>query len=87
MTDNLLLRQDQDGVAWLTLNRPAARNALSAPLMTALEAALDAIAADPAIRVTVIAGPARPSAPGTICGRCAGWTRPGWPRCSPSVPA
>lgn len=56
MTDNLLLRQDQDGVAWLTLNRPAARNALSAPLMTALEAALDAIAADPAIRVTVIAG-------------------------------
>ena len=51
-----LLRQDRDGIAWLTLNRPAARNALSVPLMTALEAALAGIEADPAIRVVVIAG-------------------------------
>jgi len=51
-----LLRQDHDGVAWLTLNRPSARNALSVPLMTVLEAALDGIEADPAIRVVVIAG-------------------------------
>ena len=58
MTDQtaLLLRQDQDGVAWLTLNRPAARNALSVPLMTALEAALAAIARDDGVRVVVIAG-------------------------------
>ncbi len=47
---------DLPGVAWLTLNRPAARNALSVPLMTALEAALDDIEADPAVRVVVIAG-------------------------------
>ncbi len=52
----LLLRQDQDGVAWMTLNRPDARNALSVPLMTALEAALADVEADPAIRVVVIAG-------------------------------
>ena len=52
----LLLRQDRDGIAWLTLNRPAARNALSVPLMAALEAALADIEADPAIRVAVIAG-------------------------------
>ena len=52
----LLLRSDQDGVAWLTLNRPAARNALSVPLMTALEAALDTIARDRSVRVAVIAG-------------------------------
>ncbi|HEY0202744.1 MAG TPA: enoyl-CoA hydratase [Acetobacteraceae bacterium] len=52
----LLLRDDRDGVAWLTLNRPAARNALSAPLMTALHGALDEIEAGPAIRVAVIAG-------------------------------
>jgi enoyl-CoA hydratase/carnithine racemase len=52
----LLLRQDQDGVAWLTLNRPAARNALSVPLMTAMEAALAEVEADPAVRVVVIAG-------------------------------
>ena len=54
--ESLLLRQDHDGIAWLTLNRPAARNALSVPLMTALEAALADIDADPAIRVAVIAG-------------------------------
>ena len=52
----LLLRRDEDGVAWLTLNRPDARNALSIPLMTALERALEAIESDHGIRVVVIAG-------------------------------
>ena len=52
----LLLRHDEAGVAWLTLNRPAARNALSMPLMSALEAALDAVEADAAVKVAVIAG-------------------------------
>ena len=33
-----LLRADRDGIAWLTLNRPAARNALSLSLMAALDA-------------------------------------------------
>lgn len=51
-----LLRRDRDGIAWLTLNRPAARNALSAPLLTALEQALANVEADPAIRIVVIAG-------------------------------
>ena len=51
MSDNetLVLRADADGVAWLTLNRPAARNALSMPLMSALEEALDAVEADPSV--------------------------------------
>ena len=52
----LLTSRPSDGVAWLTLNRPAARNALSAGLMTALDAALMAAAADEAVRVVVIAG-------------------------------
>ena len=52
----VLLRSNMDGVAWLTLNRPEARNALSVPLMTALETALDDIARDAAVRVAVIAG-------------------------------
>lgn len=52
----LLLRHDAGSIARLTLNRPAARNALSVPLMTALEFALADIAADPAIRVVVIGG-------------------------------
>ncbi len=58
--DNILLREDRDGVAWLTLNRPAARNALSTALMARLHAELDRIEADPGIRVVVVAaaGPA-----------------------------
>src|SRR5689334_7977631 len=56
ITDKLLLRRDADGVAWLTLNRPAARNALSLGLMEALVAELDAIASDAAVKVVVIAG-------------------------------
>jgi len=53
---DLLLRQDQDGIARLTLNRPGARNALSVPLMTALEAALAAIQSDDSVRVVILGG-------------------------------
>jgi enoyl-CoA hydratase/carnithine racemase len=56
MTVPILLRRDIDGVAWLTLNRPDARNALSLALMQALDDTLLAIAEDPAIRVVVLAG-------------------------------
>jgi enoyl-CoA hydratase/carnithine racemase len=54
--DPLLLRERRGSVAWLTLNRPAARNALSRGLMTALESALDDAATDPAVKIVVIAG-------------------------------
>ncbi len=47
---------DADGVLSLTLNRPAARNALSQALMTALADALTRIAATPGIRVVILAG-------------------------------
>ena len=59
MTD-ILLRQQADGIATLTLNRPDARNALSMPLMDALDAQLAAIAEDRSIHVVIIAanGPA-----------------------------
>src|SRR5579862_9835290 len=52
----LVLRRDTDGIVWLTLNRPAARNALSVSLMGELQAALDAAANDAGARVVVIAG-------------------------------
>src|SRR6266446_5243868 len=51
-----LLRRDEGGVAFLTLNRPRARNALSVALMTQLEDSLAAIAANASVRVVVIAG-------------------------------
>jgi enoyl-CoA hydratase/carnithine racemase len=52
----MLLETVHDGVLRLTLNRPAARNALSVGLMTALAQALERAAADRAVRVVVIAG-------------------------------
>ena len=56
----ILRRADRNGIATLTLNRPAARNALSVDLMGALQDALDAIAKDRTIKVVVIGaeGPA-----------------------------
>jgi enoyl-CoA hydratase/carnithine racemase len=52
----LLHRRDEAGVAWLTLNRPAARNALSMALMQALDAELAAIGTDRSVQVAVIGG-------------------------------
>ncbi len=56
MSEPVLLRRDEDGIAWLTLNRPAQRNALSVALMTALQGEIDAIAKDRRVNVVVIAG-------------------------------
>ncbi|MBV0933584.1 enoyl-CoA hydratase [Marinobacterium weihaiense] len=56
MSQSLLERQDQDGVARLTLARPHAYNSLSLELMQALHAELDRIADDISIRCVVIRG-------------------------------
>jgi enoyl-CoA hydratase/carnithine racemase len=53
---HLLETRDAAGVVTLMLNRPQQFNALSVEMMTALQAALDAIAADPTARVVVLAG-------------------------------
>jgi enoyl-CoA hydratase/carnithine racemase len=52
----VLIREDIDGVTLLTLNRPAARNALSEALLVALTGSFADIAADPSVRAVVIAG-------------------------------
>ena len=53
----LVLRHDRaDGLTTLTLNRPGQFNSLSKNMLTAVKAELDAVAADEAIRVVVIAG-------------------------------
>ncbi len=51
----ILLRHDRDGIATLTLNRPDAHNALSRPLMTEIQAELDRLRDDDAIKAVVIA--------------------------------
>jgi enoyl-CoA hydratase/carnithine racemase len=56
-TEPLVLQQrDARGVFTLTLNRPQAYNALSEGVLEALQAALDAVAADETARAVVIAG-------------------------------
>lgn len=55
-TEALVLKQqDARGVVTLTLNRPQAFNSLSEALLSELQAALDAVAADESARVVVIA--------------------------------
>ena len=51
----VLHTRDERGVNWLTLNRPAAFNTLSEEMLAALQTALDAVAADPAARIVVLA--------------------------------
>lgn len=52
----LVLRSDDGHVATLTLNRPAARNALSVAMLSALAGHLIEVTADPAVHVVVLAG-------------------------------
>jgi len=52
----LVLHQNANGVAFLTLNRPQARNALSQAMIDTLQLELDAIAVDPSVLVVVLAG-------------------------------
>jgi enoyl-CoA hydratase/carnithine racemase len=50
------MREDKEGVATLTLNRPTQFNSLSEEMLGELQAALNAIAADKTVRAVVIAG-------------------------------
>ncbi len=52
----LLLRSTEEQIATLVLNRPRQYNALSAGLLEALDAELDAIAADRDVRVLIVTG-------------------------------
>ncbi|MER7071592.1 enoyl-CoA hydratase-related protein [Terrabacter sp. NPDC000476] len=54
-----LLVEVEDGVAWLTLNRPEAMNSLDNALKDALVAALREVADDPAVRCVVLTGSGR----------------------------
>lgn len=45
-----------DGIATLTLNRPASRNALTADMLSQLAQAMPRLAQDPAVRLVVVTG-------------------------------
>lgn len=54
-----LLEETKDGVAVLTMNRPERLNAMSRPMLDAMEAALQRLAADPEAGVVVLTGAGR----------------------------
>ncbi len=56
MTDAILLREDNDAVATLTLNTPKSLNALSNDMIAALQGQLDALAKDKSIRAIILKG-------------------------------
>lgn len=58
MTEAVLLSHLQDGVLTLTLNRPAARNALSLDLVRSLRAALDDYVSNSEARAAILTGTA-----------------------------
>ena len=58
-SEPVLLVEVSGGLATLTLNRPQAMNALSSELRVALSKAIDALSADPAVRVMILTGAGR----------------------------
>ncbi|MEM7177845.1 MAG: enoyl-CoA hydratase [Pseudomonadota bacterium] len=58
-TDTILVREDADRIATLTLNRPGALNALSAEMLTALQDEFDRLATDQNVKAVVIRGAGR----------------------------
>lgn len=59
MADSAVLLDIRDNVAWVTLNRPDALNAMSPDLLTGIEAAVDNIEADANVRAVVFTGAGR----------------------------
>jgi enoyl-CoA hydratase len=57
--DVITIEKAPEGYAVLTLNRPAAMNALSLELRTRLAQAVDALQADPDVRVLILTGAGR----------------------------
>ena len=50
-----VLREDRDGIATLTLNRPQQMNLLTSEMLSALQVSLDQISKDESIRVVILA--------------------------------
>lgn len=59
MTDSFVLRELEDGVLTLTLNRPDVLNALSAPLLLQLRSAIEEAASNQDVGVLVLRGAGR----------------------------
>jgi enoyl-CoA hydratase len=56
---SVVLRQDADGIATLTLNRPEKLNAITRPMMIELRGHLEAVAVDDAVGCVILTGAGR----------------------------
>jgi 2-(1,2-epoxy-1,2-dihydrophenyl)acetyl-CoA isomerase len=65
--ERLVLTEVLDRVGVITLNRPERRNALNGPLVAALDAAVNAMAADRGVKVVVLTGAAAEGHHGGFC--------------------
>jgi enoyl-CoA hydratase len=72
VADEQIVLDERDGIAVLTLNRPAVLNALSNDLLGALVAELERLDAIPATRVIIVTGGARVFAAGADLNQLAG---------------
>jgi 2-(1,2-epoxy-1,2-dihydrophenyl)acetyl-CoA isomerase len=66
-TRPVLLTEAVDRIGIITLNRPERRNALNGPLVSALDAAVAEVAADPEVKVVVLTGAAPDGRHGGFC--------------------
>ena len=85
MTPTLVLRDDREAVATLTLNRPEKLNALTPAVFAALRAHLEAIAADDGVRCVVLAGAGRSFCAGHDLGSIASGEEEADPRFAPET--
>lgn len=77
MSDDLVLREDRNGVAVLTLNRPQRRNAWTVPLQRRYYARLEECVQDDVVRCIVVTGAGSTFCPGADTDELQGYTRTG----------
>jgi enoyl-CoA hydratase len=56
MSESLILYREQDGIAWITLNRPQSLNAMTPAMLEVLQTALDAARMNDAVGAVIITG-------------------------------
>ncbi len=74
-SEGLVRERIEEGVATLSLNRPADSNAMTQPLWVAVHAAVAKASADEAVRVIVLTGEGRAFCAGADLDRLAGFAR------------
>ncbi len=83
--EDAVLRRVEDGVAWITLNRPEAGNAITAAMRDQVIVWLEEASADLAVRVVVLTGAGEKGFCTGADLRSSGPARPG-PRVPPTGP-